>query len=107
MESNELFIQQELQNRQVKQQAAKRETAPLLKIGWMCLIGAWVFPIIPFLGFFGLILMALIALFIAIFTAVKGNLSGAMVLGFSAWLGSGFAAFLWIGIYAMIGSLGA
>ena len=106
MESNGLSIQQELQNRQVKRQAAIRETAPLLKMGWLCLIGAWVFPIIPFLGFFGMALMGMIAVVIAFVSGFKGNFSGAMVLGFSAWLGSGFAAFIWIGIYALVGSLG-
>jgi hypothetical protein len=93
----EAEVQAELQRRMVKQEATQRETAGLLKAGWMTLFVGWALAI--FMGFVGLAAMVLclgIAIVIGIVVLVKGNPRG-LVLMIASPFGSaivGYVAFI-------------
>ena len=95
--NTETEVQAELQRRAVKQQVTQRETAGMLKAGWITLLVGWVLAI--FLGFVGLGLMVLcmgIAIVLGIVVLVKGNPRG-LVLMIVSPFGSaivGYAAFI-------------
>ncbi|HET7268060.1 MAG TPA: hypothetical protein VFJ15_08130 [Oleiagrimonas sp.] len=103
--SVENSVENELQQREVKRQAAAIETAGMVKTGWIVLVVGWCAPIIPLLGFFLLGIAGFVGFVISLITIAKGNVGSGVFLLAGAWIGSGLAAAIWAGIYMIISSL--
>lgn len=99
MGANEEAVQVELQRRQVAKEAAARDTASLLRSGWIAVVVGWFLPIFPVIGFIGLWLCGVAGLIISLIAMAKGNIGGGVKLLLGTILGGVAAVIIWVLVY--------
>ena len=77
----------------------------LVNRGWRIAHIGWAAPIVPVIGFVGLIVLSIVAIIHGILAATKGNTSAGLRLILAAWLGSTVVGLLWMGVYALLSSI--
>ncbi|TXH65321.1 MAG: hypothetical protein E6Q81_02090 [Thermomonas sp.] len=104
MNQHEHAINQQVQERQIAIEAAKRQTAPLIRKGWIFVIVGWLLPVIPLLGMIGFPISILAAIVVGAVAASRGNSSGAVILIFGGIFGTVLVWLIWILIYFLLGA---
>lgn len=102
MSIDNVELQQELQRRQVQDEAAFRDTARARAIAKTVLVGGWIAPVIPIVGLLGLF----ISFWAGIGTGIYLLIAGARKSGFRfllAGFASPFLAIVWGLIYLVLG----
>lgn len=107
MNTNEQDIAEKVRGRQLDSEAAKRYTAPLLKTGWMLVLGGWALGLIPIVGMLGWAIAFFGGIVVGIVVMTRGNTSGGLILGLTGWFGTAIVAFVQVLLWALFGFGGA
>ena len=104
MNQHEHAINQQVQEREIAIEAAKRQTAPLIRTGWIVVIVGWLLPIIPLIGMIGFPISILSAFIAGGIAASRGNSSGGVFLMLGGVFGTMLVWLFWILIYFLLGA---
>ncbi len=108
MNQQEHAINQQVLEREIAITAAKRQTAPLIRNGWIFVIVGWLLPIIPVLGIIGFPVSVISAFTAGVIAVSRGNSTGGIFLILGGFFGTLLVWLFWILIYFLLGaSLGA
>ena len=103
MNQHEQAIAEQVRQREIAIEAAKRQTAPLLRTGWILVTIGWLVPIIPVIGMIGFPIAFMSAMVAGGIAASRGNSSGGLLLMLTGVIGTGVVGALWILIYTVLG----
>ena len=103
MESTEQAIADSVRAREISIEAAKRQTAPLVRKGWTTIFAGWLIPAIPVVGLVGFAIAFFGGLIAGSVAISRGNSRDGIFLIFAGWLGTLIVALAWSLIYLLLG----
>lgn len=103
MDARERIIAGRVEDQSLSIEAAKRQTAPLLRKGWIGVLIGWALPVIPLIGLAGFPIAFFSGVIAGIVAMARGNVGGGLTLALVACFGSPLMAMLWVFLYLLFG----